>query len=465
MRLYPWQHYVQMLVVTLFAPLRSAQVPAGVQELRTQLHTQLLQIVVIAFLLICVPLDLITALFLWNQIWVRDLYPPIVLPQHIAHLSVLVGLVLLLLHRERPAAALTAIIVVKVLGVFGFIWLTGDAGGFLTLTFIFALPAIALPIRATFCIGLMVYLAFGGLVVVGPHIQTEALPALFLVTTSSLAFFTIIGYGCQRVLDRATLMLSEREREAVERAHIEARSRILEEYHQRLLSAQHDLRAPCNTAMRITQLLQDSTLDTATTHMFMKQLEPLLLCLRVRIDALMDEAKVLSTGTRHTLSMIDLTSTVQAYIPELQRWASISSSAQEMAPTTLHFRAAGSYCIRGREGEIQRILENLVLNSVAAGAQSIHIAICQSASSDVELIIEDDGAGFPPWLLERSLHLAVDYRAHGIGLGLVGISANVAAFQGSISLDNWRSGARVRICFPRVESMPDIRVRHYAASR
>ncbi|MEM8529791.1 MAG: ATP-binding protein [Chloroflexota bacterium] len=456
MRLYTWSHYIQRVVAPLFTTLKLSQISPDLQELRSQLRVQLLQTIVIAFLFLCVPVDIVTALFLSSQIWVHNLYPPVTLIQHIAHLCVLVSLALILLHHDRPIAALIAIVIVKVLGIFGFIWLTGIAGGFLTMAFLFALPATALPMRFTISIGIMVYLAFGILLDLGTHIETEPLPVVLIITTSSLAFFSIIGYVGQRILDNITLMIAERSQEAAERARVEAHAKVLEEYHQRLLSAQHDLRAPCTTAMRITQLLQDSALDPATTHNFARHLEPLLLCVRVRVDALMDDAKSLRTAPNAPLSIINLTATVQAYIPELQRWANISAATEDKIPATLHFRADGTYGICGREGEVQRILENLMLNSIVAQARSISIVIRQVDSSHIELLFEDDGVGFPQWLLEQSLHQATNYRARGIGLGLVGIYANVTTFQGSIRLENSSSGARVRMCFPSVVIAPSV---------
>lgn len=464
MCLYPWQRYIQRAVIPLFAPLRLSHISPSLQELRAQLRMQLLETIVIAFLLLCVPLDLVTALFLSSQIWIHNLYPPVTLIQHMSHLCVLIGLALILLYHNRPTAALMAIVIVKVLGIFGFVWLTGIAGGFLTMAFLFALPAIALPMRFTISIGIIVYLAFGILLELGPHIQSEALPALFLITTSSIAFFSVIGYVGQRILDRITLMVAERSQEAAERARIEAHSKVLEEYHQRLLSAQHDLRAPCTTAMRMTQLLQDSTLDHATIRGLVRNLEPLLLRLRVRVDALMDEAKTLHTDPTAPVSIINLTATVQGYIPELQRWANISAATEDRTPAILHFRADGTYGVCGREGEIHRILENLILNSVAAHASSISIVIRQIDPSNIELMVEDDGVGFPRWLLEQSLHHTINYRAHGIGLGLVGTYANVAAFQGSISLENSSSGACVHISFPSVVIASDISTCYRAVS-
>ena len=168
------------------------------------------------------------------------------------------------------------------------------------------------------------------------------------------------------------------------------------------------------------------------------------------MDALFDEAKAPRLGARRDLPAIDLSSVIAAHLPELRRQAALAATVHtpDRQPPAILFEPCGPVCpIHAREDELQRILENLVLNSVAAGSRQIRLLL-QPGGGDVEVIVEDTGKGFPEWMLQAPFRAMYSENKGGAGLGLAGVKANVEAFHGTLTLENWEEGARVRVCFP-----------------
>jgi signal transduction histidine kinase len=427
----------------------TAQLSPAARQLRAQLHAQLRQTIVAALLLLKTLLDSIVGVLLWYDSWAIGAYPPFT---HLLHLVSVVSIVILglaFLRYQRVWAALAAIIGISGLWSLGFIWITGEAGAFISIAIWLALPTLILSVRSLALISAGLYVGLLSLAQFNVGLQRNELLLAPLVVAALLVCFMIIGIGVRRTLDNLALIMTSREAEAAENARLSAQSLAVEAQHRRMLAAQHDLRAPCNTAMRITQLLQDQTLPTATVQSFVRRLEPLLLKLRTRIDATIDEAKAPFLEERRDLPAIDIAAVVAAHVPELRRWASIGSATDEADPPIITFEEHGVCDVRAREGEIHRILENLVLNSIAADARHISLHVHQLNANHVELIVEDDGAGFPEWLLSKPLQPTYAGRVQGIGLGLTGVTANVLSFHGSIALENWDNGARTRIIFPK----------------
>jgi signal transduction histidine kinase len=171
------------------------------------------------------------------------------------------------------------------------------------------------------------------------------------------------------------------------------------------------------------------------------------------MDALFDEAKAPRLGSQHNLPPIDLIAVVAEHLPELRRLATLTASVSDpdREPPTIELVTRGEVCsIHAREDELQRILENLIVNSVNAGAQQIQVVL-QPSNTTVQMIVEDTGKGFPQRMLEQPFRLIYSEHRGGTGLGLVGVKANVEAFHGTLTLENWEEGARVRVCFPCAE--------------
>jgi signal transduction histidine kinase len=197
-------------------------------------------------------------------------------------------------------------------------------------------------------------------------------------------------------------------------------------------------------------MIQEDAFDRSALRKLLPQMEVRLTRLRTRLDALFDEAKAPRLGTQKRLPRIDLVTVVEKHLPELGRLATLTTSVPDAAqePPTVDFEIRGEICaIHAREDELQRILENLTLNSVNAGARRIHVVL-QPNGMTVEMIVEDDGKGFAEAMLQKPFRLMYSQHRGRTGLGLIGVKANVEAFHGTLMLENWEEGARVRVYLP-----------------
>lgn len=84
----------------------------------------------------------------------------------------------------------------------------------------------------------------------------------------------------------------------------------------------------------------------------------------------------------------------------------------------------------------------------------IDVALSETVEGQLEIVIEDNGAGFPQEARERLLEPYVTTREKGTGLGLAIVNRIIVDHGGTISLHNrtdGRKGARVRILLPHTE--------------
>jgi signal transduction histidine kinase len=76
--------------------------------------------------------------------------------------------------------------------------------------------------------------------------------------------------------------------------------------------------------------------------------------------------------------------------------------------------------IRGDAASFERILSNLINNSLEAGAGSIFVRILEDSNSSVLLMVEDDGQGIEqsrlPFIGMRGLYFGGKERGQGLGL-------------------------------------------------
>jgi signal transduction histidine kinase len=183
------------------------------------------------------------------------------------------------------------------------------------------------------------------------------------------------------------------------------------------------------------------------------QLEPVALRLRSRIDSLFDQAKTPLLAEQAYLPIIQINELITTHLPELKRMAAMLTTITGVIEIELEH--ANQIQILGREGELQRVFENLVLNAVGAGATRICISIKSSFNEGV-IVVQDNGPGFPEWMLNHPLKPLTTHRSQGTGLGLAGVIANVKAFGGHLKLDNNLDGAIVILSFPCAEELQQI---------
>ena len=97
--------------------------------------------------------------------------------------------------------------------------------------------------------------------------------------------------------------------------------------------------------------------------------------------------------------------------------------------------------------EISMLIDNLVSNSRKAGATKVSFQILQKTAKEVEIIVEDNGRGFDPEIIEPQRIFEKGFSTtDGSGLGLYHVSYIVDQMGGGIEVDaNHKGGAKLMI--------------------
>lgn len=111
--------------------------------------------------------------------------------------------------------------------------------------------------------------------------------------------------------------------------------------------------------------------------------------------------------------------------------------------------------INGDATRLRQVIHNLLLNAqdVLQGQPQPQISVTTEAmGQEMELRVEDNGAGFPQSVLSRAFEPYMTTKAKGTGLGLAIVKKIVEEHGGQISLRNRESGgAQISILLPLVE--------------
>jgi nitrogen fixation/metabolism regulation signal transduction histidine kinase len=110
-------------------------------------------------------------------------------------------------------------------------------------------------------------------------------------------------------------------------------------------------------------------------------------------------------------------------------------------------------CIEGDVGRLRQLLHNLLKNSLEAVAETAGACITvtthtadESERAYVELVIDDNGPGFPERVLDNIFEPYVSTKPRGSGLGLAIVKKIVEEHGGVIAAEsNPEGGARIRI--------------------
>jgi signal transduction histidine kinase len=117
--------------------------------------------------------------------------------------------------------------------------------------------------------------------------------------------------------------------------------------------------------------------------------------------------------------------------------------------------------VSGREGvvhvdrsQLHQALTNLVGNALEHGSPIVRLD-ARSQGDRMELVVADEGEGFPPEMLEHGMERFVrDRRSTGAGLGLAIVAAIAAANGGEAGLRNVAGGAEAWIAVPVSAARP-----------
>jgi len=104
--------------------------------------------------------------------------------------------------------------------------------------------------------------------------------------------------------------------------------------------------------------------------------------------------------------------------------------------------------VRGSKFELMRIFQNLLKNSLEAGARRVEVRLARTGPT-VELTIADNGTGMSPEDLKRALRGGFTSKHNGTGLGLSICRHLLGAHGATFQLDSAPGrGTTARITFP-----------------
>ncbi len=111
--------------------------------------------------------------------------------------------------------------------------------------------------------------------------------------------------------------------------------------------------------------------------------------------------------------------------------------------------------IMGDEGQISQVLINIFKNSHDVINSEVSLLIHVSAhirNSYVNIIIEDNGSGFPPELIGKIMNPYVTNKKNGTGLGLAIVKKIIIEHNGNIKVYNSDNGAVVQFALPVIRT-------------
>ncbi|MCA9573236.1 MAG: hypothetical protein KC656_35615, partial [Myxococcales bacterium] len=135
----------------------------------------------------------------------------------------------------------------------------------------------------------------------------------------------------------------------------------------------------------------------------------------------------------------------------------LDALSERVAPRVLDIHLDSGAVVLGDAGQIDRIITNLVTNAEHATRSDGRIAVRTRLRGDhAVLVVQDDGAGMSPYVLQRALDPFYTTRGDaGTGLGLATVSALVARMGGSLDLESVQGrGTTVTIDLPVVRERP-----------
>lgn len=212
----------------------------------------------------------------------------------------------------------------------------------------------------------------------------------------------------------------------------------------------HDLGAPLQLLSAIGEALTDDGTEAERRAAMLARLPGTIHRVSTRIYTLYDLVRdPQAQGPPEDFPVVDLARLAQSALPYLQAVARmrVQSRCWSHLPE-VKVLVIDPAPVRLRPGIVDRIIENLVVNSAEAKAQKILIVVSR-IEEQASLVVLDDGPGFHPVILEGP-QAGQSLKEAGRGIGLAGVAVNVAQSGGTLELANLDdgSGARVQVRFP-----------------
>jgi nitrogen fixation/metabolism regulation signal transduction histidine kinase len=188
--------------------------------------------------------------------------------------------------------------------------------------------------------------------------------------------------------------------------------------------------------MRLSEQLDDNgrNMLTRATQTIVNQVE----ALKTLVNGFRDYARLPSP----TVTRVDLNALIREILV-------LYESAPKPILTDL---GADLPAVQADSSQLRQVIHNLLQNAQQAIAEQVDGRVTLSTRHDgrrVELILRDNGPGFPPATLPRAFEPYVTTKARGTGLGLAIVKKIIDEHRGEITLSNQaEGGAEVRVRLP-----------------
>ncbi|MGZ4170071.1 MAG: HAMP domain-containing sensor histidine kinase [Solirubrobacteraceae bacterium] len=227
---------------------------------------------------------------------------------------------------------------------------------------------------------------------------------------------------------------------------LERRQQALEHERRVVSDASHELRTPISVLRTRIDVTLRGPGDAASLRDGLEGAQ----ADAARLSRLADDLLVLARADEGRLPLRAEPHDVQDLLD-----ATVERHAGEAAATGRTLAAVmeieGGAVIVGDADRLAQVLDNLVVNAFRHGQGAVSILARRAPESPaVEIVVQDEGRGFPPDFLPRAFdRFSQVVPGAGSGLGLALVEAIVRAHGGSVSAGNRPGGgAEVRIELP-----------------
>jgi len=240
-----------------------------------------------------------------------------------------------------------------------------------------------------------------------------------------------------------TEQVRRRERSAVEEKL--TRAEHLAEIGQLAASLAHEIKNPLAGISGAIQIIQDAMTEDDPHRPIISEVIGQI----HRLDATVKDLLLYARPIPPRASSFVLANLVARVLSILREEPTMQRIRTEFDPGP-----AGA-TLNADEAQIEHLLMNLILNAAQASqeGETVRTRIEENGAKSLRLIVEDNGAGMAPEVLDRAFEAFFTTKAKGTGLGLSICRKIVDAHSGTIRLDSRRKvGTTVIVDFPRGES-------------
>lgn len=203
----------------------------------------------------------------------------------------------------------------------------------------------------------------------------------------------------------------------------------------------HQVRTPLATATIYASHLQKSPLAEERRVQYADKLRKSLSDLENTVNGML----ALSRGEEKGVAIF----TLVGFLEDIAKKAELTCNEQGcVVVVRVNHDLDGSIMIRGNREVLQSAIQNLMDNSMEAGAACISLQASHDEGT-ISILLEDNGRGIDPTLADEIFEPFYTGRANGTGLGLAVTRSILDAHQGSILCISPRSvGACFKLTIP-----------------